>query len=1083
MAKHFANRLGTTGGLLVGGLALAFGWLMLDASHSLAQDGMQPPRARMLLKSARELYAKGEYETADGYYRQALLSRDSLTPSEQHDLDAQLQQNAIALQSRQAGLMLLQQAQASLLQGKADEAESYMRLAQANQFLAPTHKQQLAGMQQTLNRLRATPADADGKSLLVRAREALAQGDLNTAEMLAKQAAKQDSILAPLAIWSDSPRAVLSDIRAARAKSPAGQSPTAVSTNYTPNMPSTASPGGDKSQVKAQARQLVSDGYKALEQGDLVTARRLGEQAQGMNAGFEQWEPNPDNLLADVQRQSATAQATAGATDSRGMLRQARNLFLQQRLDEAEKLAIQSENMPNSRWGLFEDSPRKLRDEIVRARSQMDHDKANKLTLDARSAFKRGDTIQARNYAQQAKALQGTTASIFSWNADTPDAVLRDVARAEKLHPNQPQINNPNMPPPLPEGAVVQMPPQIPGSLPIAPAPNLYSAEANNAAKTKAVALLLEARQLGERGFLPEARLKALEAEKIPAIWSPAEDCPGAVLRDLDTRASVRIKSLLDQATDLVVKNGTDPTRFVKADGYLLSARRLADAFRLDMAPIDQKSQWIQQVANSSRLDSTSPAPIIRAAQATGRPTSEMSEPIVRDASAKLEQARRELRAGDIDLARKLAVDAYALVDKGVAPAMLEEASRVMRSIDEAEQAQTVVTARRNFVAAMEAYRDKDYRRSATLLSSFDLRLLAPEQARRVEEIMTTQEMQGKLPRSQQTIIPASAEVASPTAPGKASVTDLAGGGDPQIEMIKELKRVEFDKYRQKKLSAEYVAEKQLKDGNAKAATETLTVFLTELKSSGMDSNSIERLAPSVEKRLSDIQSAQAKLDLEAEKKAAVKEPWNEAKYQEARKKTQEQIAVLVEKGNQLYKEGRYNEALVQAKLAEELDPSNTAGDLARQDDRDEGQREDLRERPGSSQGKRNLDQMDPGIDRPWSPIVRRGPRIARSPSEPTAAARSRWIRSRSRRRRRSRSSGSCRNRSRSTCRTSRSTACCRICRSSPASTSSPTRRPSPTRTSASSRRCRSTSTTSRSRAPSASCSGRSGSPTSSATR
>ena len=275
MAKHFASglRRGMTGGLLVGAFVLALSCLMLDASRSLAQDGGQPPRARMLLKSARELYAKGEYEAADSYYQQAILSQNTLTPSEQHDLFAQLQQNAVALQSRQAGLMLLQQAQQALLAGKADEAESYIRLAQANQFLAPAHKQQLAGMTQTLSRLRATPADADGKSLLVRARESLAQGDLNSAEMLARQADKQSSIMAPLAFWSDSPRAVLNDVRAARAKLPAGSNPMAVTTNYAPAQPGmTTSAPTDKSQTKAQARQLVNDGYKALEAGDLGTA-------------------------------------------------------------------------------------------------------------------------------------------------------------------------------------------------------------------------------------------------------------------------------------------------------------------------------------------------------------------------------------------------------------------------------------------------------------------------------------------------------------------------------------------------------------------------------------------------------------------------------------------------------------------------------------------------------------------------------------------------------------------------------------------------------------------------------------------
>ena len=104
MATQLAARLRrTTGGWLVGGLALAFGWLLLDASLVRAQDGGQPPRARMLLRSARELFAKGEYETADAYYQQALLGRDSLTPSEQRDLDAQLQQNATALRARREG--------------------------------------------------------------------------------------------------------------------------------------------------------------------------------------------------------------------------------------------------------------------------------------------------------------------------------------------------------------------------------------------------------------------------------------------------------------------------------------------------------------------------------------------------------------------------------------------------------------------------------------------------------------------------------------------------------------------------------------------------------------------------------------------------------------------------------------------------------------------------------------------------------------------------------------------------------------------------------------------------------------------
>src|SRR5262249_24583009 len=153
------------------------------------------------------------------------------------------------------------------------------------------------------------------------------------------------------------------------------------------------------------------------------------EQARDLNAGYEPGELTPDAILVQIGQQSSSVQAMAGATDARGVLRQARNLFVQQRLDEAEKLAVQAENTANARWGLFEDTPRKLRDEIVRARSAMDHDKANKLTLEARAALKRNDVAQARAYAQHAKALQGTSSMWSVWGADTPDAVLRDVAR------------------------------------------------------------------------------------------------------------------------------------------------------------------------------------------------------------------------------------------------------------------------------------------------------------------------------------------------------------------------------------------------------------------------------------------------------------------------------------------------------------------------------------------------------------------------------------------------------------------------------------------------------------------------------
>ena len=261
MATHFAKRLGTTGGWLVGGLALVFGWLMLDAPCSHAQDG-QPPRARMLLKSARELYARGEYEAADGYYRQALLSRDSLTPSEQHDLDAQLQprRGRRIRKSRQAGLLLIQQAQGAILQGKADEAESYMRLADSNQVLAPVAEQATARRHAAV--AESAPGHARRRRRQVAPRSALAnRWPRATTTPPRCSLARPTSSPPSSRRWPSGrilrePSSATSVRRPPRAKMPPASAPTAITTNYSPDT-CQASPGRRRpwpGQVPGQGR-------------------------------------------------------------------------------------------------------------------------------------------------------------------------------------------------------------------------------------------------------------------------------------------------------------------------------------------------------------------------------------------------------------------------------------------------------------------------------------------------------------------------------------------------------------------------------------------------------------------------------------------------------------------------------------------------------------------------------------------------------------------------------------------------------------------------------------------------------------
>lgn len=830
-------------------------------SAALGQDLSGQPRARQILKSARELYAKGDYEAADQLYDQANQAKEGLTATEQQDLATQIEQNATALKARRDGLDLMRKAQDALIHGKGAEAEAHIRLAQANQFLAPSDKQQLASIAQGLVQLRQAQADLDGgksdaKSLLLRGREALKRGDYDSAETLARQAEKARSMMASLAFWGDSPARLLDDVRTARQRAP--KTPDAVKKDDGSVVVANYSPA-DLAKAKVQARQYILDGYKALEANDVAGAQKLAQQAQALRVPLDAWEPNPDKLLAEIQKRATTAQVVASG-DPRATLKHARTLFQQQRYDEAEKFAVQAESAPGARWNLFEDSPRKLREEIVRARTQLD-----------------------------TKQAPSTSVSIA---------------------------------PPPPDIATV-----------IGPKTGAPTEVVNPQAKLRAMAMLAEARQLERQGHLTEARAKALEADKTFNAFGPSEESPAIVLNDLGARAAARVKQLLDQANDVVLRTPTDPTRFQKADNYLLTARRLAEAFRQDTGPIDQKIQWLVQMATQNSGSLASNVVLQSAAEMRrSRTGDEPSEAPANDpALLKLEAARRELNAGNTVLARKLAEDVF------LNPVFREEAKKVLRTIDSEEHGRTLLSAKNTFDAGMDAFLAKDYRRAVTLLGSLDARLLTPDQAKRVGEVMESPELArglagatGRTPPSpiQQVAgttppIPAPLPSGAETkAPGKASASDVE---DPLFSKVREMRQIQYEKFRGERLAAERKAMDLEKAGNPDQAVSALQEYLVSVQSAGLDSDVVSKLSASVDSKIQKLRDTMAKRDAEKQKQAAQGYVHDEDAMVAAKAKTQQQVAELIRRGGQYYKEGKFDQSLAEGRKAQELDPTNLA--------------------------------------------------------------------------------------------------------------------------------------------------------------
>jgi type II secretory pathway component GspD/PulD (secretin) len=968
-------------GRALGGLCLTA--LLLTAVPSMAQDfASQPPRPRpgKMLSDARDLYLQGDYDRAAQIYQQLVPLKTSLSVNERTDLDRGIQLTVTAQQGRQQGGVLLDQAEGALRVGKTDEAAQFLRLAQANQFLSPTDKQRLQTASQGISKARSEEGRTDASTLLARARDALRRGDLDAAESLARQAEKARTFVANLMPWADSPSRVLEDVRNQRARMPKttpfnpyamdGQrpGPKDFPPLMTPDMGdpmknianASPAPGVERAQAKAMAKQIVMDGYKALEANDLEHAKLLAKQAKDLRVDLEWWEPNPDKLFADISRRAAVNEVVITGNDPVAVLRQGRSYYLQKRYDEAEKLAQQAENL-SGKWGLLGDSPKKLRDDVAAGRRQLDDERAAKLLAESRRQLQMNNYADAKNLANQAKQLAGKQPLFQNPWADSPDAVLRDLARLERLNP---QPNGP--------GDVAQA----------GMNDSLESAQEKMRAKARAVEYVVEARSLESQQLLVEARAKALEAQKTFAVWSPIEDSPAAVLRDLDTKAANRVKFLMNQATETVANNPADTTRFQKADTFLGIARRLAEAFRQDTAPIDQKIQWLQMAAGQSRNNTVAMAPLQSAKSLKDGSFDEASEPLPQlpeatplpalppalppaakfnhqDGLKKLDQARLELTAGNLPLARKLAEDAFAVVS------VQQEAQKVLRSIDAEEDAQNIVAARRNFQAGMDAFKHHDYQKAARLLANIDVRHLEPDQTRQLGDVITSPEMRGGLktagfaqptldvppivptvptvPTAPPSIatappsidtppaIPGAPPVAvnpppmaasAPLPPGQATAID---GDDPRLVQVRQMQKVQIEKYRDMSRTAQTRAIELAKAGQEEKAIEVLQEYQIKLKESGLEDGLTRSFSFAVSERIKGLRTTMAQKEIDRQRREQSGNIHNEADYQVKKSKIQEKVAELVNRGNQRYKEGKYDEAIAEASKAQELDSDNRA--------------------------------------------------------------------------------------------------------------------------------------------------------------
>jgi type II secretory pathway component GspD/PulD (secretin) len=956
--------------ITLGGRAWCLALLMLvSAARAGAQElPAPPPRPREVLKSAVDLYKRSEYEAAAALFAQAQARQADLSATEKQDLASYSIQNSNALRGRRDGSLLVGRAGEALQQGKLPEASNFLKTANANQYLAPAERQRLAELNRQMQAAAAGAgqgAKVDGRALLAAARTALQQGDLDGADGLAAKAEQAGSgVPAWLKPWEDSPAKVRRDVQATRQKlnpprpaepvtakespwsfpsmkglfgrgsdkpAPASEPrvaefpgapprPVEVATKSPPpeQKPPTAAPLPlhDRAAAgRAQARQLLREGYRALEANDIDKARRFAFQAKELHADLDRNELGPEQLLNEIQRRSAAAAAAPDAkpADSRALVREARLQLQKDQLAEVDRLLSQAEAIAGTSWGLFEDSPEKLRRELLKARARHEREESVKVLAEARKLMSKGDYEQAKLKAWHAQKLHGPYGT-FDFG-DRPQRLLDEIQRAELKKQNRiPGKDEAQLAQNTARPAAKNTAPKGRAGSGAANPITLVSATAQNETKNRAAALVREARALEQQGQMFEALQKANEARQLPVTFAADEDSPGAVLQSLAGQCNRQVQKLLLQAADKVGSGG-EPARLQAAALDLEQARRLAQAFGLDTQQVDQKALWLQQVAANHGA-----APVPERAQlpdpASLHKVAAVDPEVARRQQAgmeKLNKSRLELRAGNYGLARKMAEEA-------LEPAfgVQGEAEMVLRSIYAEEENQRVLAARRTFDAGADAYSHGNFTQAMNLFAALDPKLLPPDAQARLRELVGSKEMQPSLVR-----VAHQDATGAPLkeAPGKAQVSDA--GSPAYLDSVRAMEEVQFQQLRERGLQAQRTAMDLFKAGEKVRAVETLEVYLKTLETAQLDAERGALLRKQVENRVQQYRTLVAQDILSAEKGRFQSPAYAETQKQLAQQKSQKDVADLMKQYNALMKEGKEDQAWALASKASELEPDN----------------------------------------------------------------------------------------------------------------------------------------------------------------
>ena len=293
-----------------------------------------------------------------------------------------------------------------------------------------------------------------------------------------------------------------------------------------------------------------------------------------------------------------------------------------------------------------------------------------------------------------------------------------------------------------------------------------------------------------------------------------------------------------------------------------------------------------------------------------------------------LEQARASLRSNDIEMARKLAVQALNAGAK-------VEAAALLREVDAESYSKKRKEAVESFDNACDLVKMRQYDQALVAFRLIDADALTPEQkgkhAAMVQECLT-EVAKLKAASSPVTVVamqeparPAAAEgfngVTTPVAPPKADKAD--GGLAGQVRAMAD---ADYQKFRGEGLEVESKAREAYQRGDTDVAIQMLTDFTNRVKASKLPETRQGMLLQSVERRLENFRIMKRQTDFYTmEAKTTDENRSRLAGKQLAETQKQDDIKRKVAEVNELSKKKQFRDAEELALQLKSLDPDDAS--------------------------------------------------------------------------------------------------------------------------------------------------------------